>query len=94
MNATPTRHLMPSTLRTALIMLAAGVAASLLCAPVFAAPLPIEALAPAPVISASATAQKVDDAAAAATLRAFIAGQRSFAGIVPASAAPASAQLR
>jgi len=86
MTASTPKQLLPSMVRTTLIMLAAGITASLLCAQVFAATLPIEAPAPAPVISASATAQKVDDAAAAATLRAFIASQRSFAGIVPASA--------
>lgn len=86
MTATAPKPLLPSMVRTTLIMLTAGLVASLLCAPVFAATLPIEAPAQAPVIAASATAKKVDDVAAAARLRDFIASQRSFAGVVPASA--------
>lgn len=89
MTASAPKQLLHPTIRSSLIMLAAGTLASLLCAQVFAATLPIDAPAPAPVVSASATTQKVDDAAAAATLRAFIASHRSFAGI-----GPAAAQLR
>ena len=62
---------------TNLILLSVGLVTSVFCAKVFAANLPADERLQAPtLVAASATTTKVDDAAAARALRAFIAGQR------------------
>ncbi|MCX7363832.1 MAG: hypothetical protein NTV97_18575 [Alphaproteobacteria bacterium] len=66
-----------------MVLLVAGLVAALLCSKVFAATLPADEPLRAPTpIAASATATKIDDAAAAAALRAFIAGQRPTAAVM------------
>lgn len=70
------------------VLLIAGMVAALLCSKVFAATLPAdEPLAAPALVAASATAIKVDDAAAAAALRALIAGQRPAAAVMAGTSA-------
>ena len=73
-------HTLHPILRNTLILLVVGLVTSVFCAKVFAANLPADERLQAPtLIAASATAAKIDDAAAARALRAFIAGQRPAA---------------
>lgn len=78
-----TGWMLPPMLKNGLIMLASGFVASILCAKVFAATLPADS-AVTPTLVAVAPVEKIDDATAAAALRAFIASRRPIAGIMPA----------
>lgn len=70
-------HNLHPILRNTLILLTVGLVTSVFCAKVFAANLPADERLQAPtLVAASATTTKVDDAAAARALRAFIANQR------------------
>lgn len=71
------------------VLLTAGLIASVICSRVFAATLPVDEPLRAPTpVAVSATTVKVDDAAAAAALRAFIAGQRPAAAVMAGTYVP------
>jgi hypothetical protein len=75
--------------QNALILLASGVAASVFCASVYGATLPVEEPGNAKTIAVSAPApSKHDDAAGAATLRAMLAGQQPLFGVSQPLSAP------
>lgn len=76
------RQPMHPFLQNTLILVTSGVVASLLCAKVYAATLPVEEpVAPAPVAAAQpAQAAATTDAQAAAQLRAILMGHRQLLG--------------
>ncbi len=74
---------MNAAFRNALIMMASGVAASLLSVTVYGATLPVDEPAAASVAAAPATGPSAQDIAAAAALRAMLAGQRPLFGVEP-----------
>lgn len=80
---------MNPVLQNALIMIASGLVASVLCAKVYGATLPVEEPnTPVATTALVATAQTAnDDAAAAAKLRAMLTGRTMMIG-TPVSAAP------
>ena len=71
------------TLKNMIIMLSSGVAAALLATTVYGATLPLDEPKSDQTVASAAPA-KTDDAAAAAALRAMLAGQRPLMGTVPA----------
>lgn len=76
-------HKLHPIFMNALVLIVSGLVASVFCTKVFAATLPAdEPLQIVTQVAASATAVKVDDAAAARALRAFIAGQRPASALM------------
>ena len=73
---------MNAAFRNTLIMMASGLAASLLSVTVYGATLPVDEPAAASVAAASA-GPSAQDIAAAAALRAMLAGQRPLFGVEP-----------
>ncbi len=73
---------LPGFVQNALILLASGVVASILCAKVYGATLPVEEPTAAPVTTATppATTTASNDAAAAAQLRAMLMGRPVLLG--------------
>jgi hypothetical protein len=69
-------------LKNALVLIVSGLVASVFCAKVFAATLPVDEPLVVTQIAASATTVKVDDAVAARALRAFIAAQRPASALM------------
>ena len=70
-------------LKTLTLLLTAALLASLINVQAFAANLPVdEPVQVAALVAASATSVKVDDAAAAKALRAFIAAQRPASALM------------
>ncbi len=86
------REPMHPVLRNGLIMLLSGMVASVLCAKVYGATLPVdEPTTPAPTTNSAAVAPASNasaDAAAAAQLRAMLMGQPVLLGTPPQGAAP------
>ena len=75
-------HTLHPILKNALVLIVSGLVASVFCTKVFAATLPADEPFVVTQVAASATAVKVDDAAAARALRAFIAGQRPASALM------------
>ena len=76
-------HTLHPILKNTIVLLASGLIASVLCSQAFAANLPVdEPVQVAALVAASATSVKVDDAAAAKALRAFIAAQRPASALM------------
>ena len=78
------RQPMHPFIQNTVILVTSGVVASLLCAKVYAATLPVEEpTAPAPIAAAQPQTQNqvaISDAQAAAQLRAMLMGQRQLLG--------------
>ncbi|HZP98708.1 MAG TPA: hypothetical protein VFB13_04160 [Reyranella sp.] len=83
------RQPMPAFVKNGLILLSSGLIASVLCAKVYGATLPSEETSTPAVPAASAPAPAANsDAAAAAQLRAMLAGRTVLVGTSQSPAAP------